>query len=388
MLAMVLALLLLSSLASAWNHRALLLEIIGLQAHRQTDDVRLVAQSTLAMAEARLMAAANSAQLGALWHPITPCPEQSSARQWQCSLLSMPTPVTGADTQVLLARDVVQAPHVWELRVHARQATAQASLRESVFMPVLAPPPTPVGTMALLLNGCIRESATSNWQICPAAGRPCTPAPGAVAVQSLHVPDENGDGRIDLGELQACLALTTRTLPAAGGQIGPDRANMRTPCNRATWKALFGDMGDDQLRAWSDAQALAGLDTRSTPPRTVYWVDSPADWHEDLGSSEHPVLLVFSAQACTLRCPRIATHSRIVGTVFLDAGCDDNRMRGWQAGQIRGLLAVEAGLPPIEGFAQLQADPIAPQAYRLHWPAGIDARRAQRVPGSFRQTTP
>jgi hypothetical protein len=76
-----------------------------------------------------------------------------------------------------------------------------------------------------------------------------------------------------------------------------------------------------------------------------------------------------------------------VGSVLLDAGCNDDKMRGWQAGTIEGQLLVESGLPEWRGGTVLSRHD-ARHAYSLHWPAGIDATQVQRVNGSWSANTP
>jgi hypothetical protein len=78
---------------------------------------------------------------------------------------------------------------------------------------------------------------------------------------------------------------------------------------------------------------------------------------------------------------------RVFGSVLLDAGCIDEKMRGWQAGTIEGQLVVESGLPEWRSGTVL-AKPEGRDAYILNWPAGIDAARVQRVNGSWSEGAP
>jgi hypothetical protein len=144
----------------------------------------------------------------------------------------------------------------------------------------------------------------------------------------------------------------------------------------------LGDITDEQLQAWSAAQEANGLTAQTKPPRSVYWIDSPSDWQLSVGTPETPAVVVFSAKACAQRCPRMATSVRIVGSVLLDSGCNDEKMRGWQAGTIEGQLVVESGLPEWRSGSVL-ARPEGRNAYILNWPEGIDARQVQRINGSW-----
>jgi hypothetical protein len=149
----------------------------------------------------------------------------------------------------------------------------------------------------------------------------------------------------------------------------------------------LGDITDAQVQAWSTAQERNGLTAQSTPPRTIYWIDSPADWQDNVGTVYHPALLVFSSKACAQRCPRIGLGVRIHGSVLIDSGCNDDKMRGWQAGTIEGQLVVESGLPEWRSGTVL-ARPDGRNAYILNWPQGIDATRLQRIHGSWSEGAP
>ena len=201
------------------------------------------------------------------------------------------------------------------------------------------------------------------------------------------MPDTDHNGRIDPSERAACLALAPSLLPAGGRLDSPSSPTPRSPCNRAAWRSVLGDITPAQLQTWSSSQERNGLHALSTPPRTIYWIDSPADWSQSAGTPEAPALLVFSSQACALRCPRMAPGVHIHGSVVLDSGCDDEKMRGWQGGWIEGQLVVESGLPEWHS-ATLWARPYGRDGYILNWPDGIDASRVQRVNGSWSEGAP
>jgi hypothetical protein len=76
---------------------------------------------------------------------------------------------------------------------------------------------------------------------------------------------------------------------------------------------------------------------------------------------------------------------RILGTVVLQTQCQDEKVRGWQAGVVEGQVVVESGLPDLQSGSLLQARAYAPSAYQLAWPAGMDASQVQRVAGSWRE---
>ena len=394
---LVLGLVMLATLASAYSSRAILMDLLTSQGMARAAQARWAAQSALATAEMLLLQPeAGTPDQNPFARQTRPCPADLPGLQWQCSALAWPTP-SGQDRwqwQAVLARDLLKAPHVWQIRVRANSLAGadQAGLRESVFMPILAPAPVQTPTTALVLNGCASEAAGSRWQICPQnqsqSGAACTGAATGRAVHSHFVPDTDGNGSIDIGEREACLAFAPASLPAGGALSGPDKPIGRSPCNRAAWRSTFGNIAPEQLRAWSQAQQTQGLHSLSQPPRSIYWIDSPTDWTQSLGSAQAPVLLVFSAQACALRCPRIGSGVHIHGTVYADAGCEDEKMRGWQAGWVEGQVVVEAGLPQVTGDSRIWARVYAPQAYALYWPEGLDPAWVQRVPGSRSEDTP
>ena len=400
-LLLVLGLVLLATLASAYSSRAVLADLLASQGLARAAQARLQAQAAMASAEAALLqAAARAAGQDVFSGPGVPCPpglKDQKGPHWQCNDLPLSTGASsggGGDWRwtATLARDLIESPHVWQVHTSARDGWGlggQAALRQSVFMPVLAPAPTDSPTAALVLNGCASPAPGSQWQVCPLSDTTaCSGNATGPAVYSHHVPDTDQNGSIGAVERAACMAFGPASLPSGGGLDSPVTPSSRSPCKRSAWRSVFGNTTPEQLRTWSQAQERQGLHSLSQPPRSIYWIDSPADWTQSLGSAAHPVLLVFSSLACAGRCPRLSADSRIWGTVYLDAGCDDEKMRGWQAGQVQGQLVVEAGLPQVTGSTQIWASAQARQAYALHWPEGMDAGRVQRVPGSRFEGSP
>lgn len=397
-LLLVLGLVLLATLASAWSSRAVLVDLLTSQTRGQALQAAAASQAALATAEADVLQAFGASGAQDLFADTAlrmPCPADLPGQRWQCARLPLVGgPVLG-DWQLnaWAARDLVGSPHVWQLRASARATSGrgQALVRESLFAPVIAPAPTNTPAGALLLNGCFSAASGSLWQVCPltdSTQQACTGSSTTPAVYSHFVPDRDGDGTLSAAERSSCLALTPANLPGGGTLQSLPAPRSRKPCNRAVWQSVLGDTTASQLKAWSDAQAANGLHTLSQPARSIYWVDSAADWNQSLGSPQAPVLLVFSSQACATRCPRIAAGVQIHGTVLVDAGCDDEKLRGWQAGTIDGLLAIEGGLPAVTGNGLVRARSYSRQAFSLPWPPGIDARQVQRVAGSHREGAP
>lgn len=388
------ALVLLASLASFYSTRSVLLDRLAGNNQLHTTQARLAAEAALAWARADL-----DKQYGAhgrgpgFWQHAAqvPCPADHAGPRWQCSSITGPVhpDMPGTALQVLALRDLLSAPHVTQLHATAR-LTNQAGLGQvtaSVFVPTVAPAPQEVSTAALLVNGCAAPAAGASVTVCPIStkGVACSGTAAGDAVQSLWLPDPNGDGVISSAERRNCLAFLPEHLPGGGDLNGPAKAVSRAPCRASAWQQVLGEIMPEQIRAWSQAQERNGLHAQSQPRRSIYWVDSAASWTQSLGDDDAPVLLVFSAQACSVRCPSIANGVRIVGTVVLQTQCQDDKARSWRSGHIQGQVVVESGLPDLQSGSHIQGHASAQAAYRLAWPDGMDARRVQSVPGSWRE---
>lgn len=380
----------LAALTSFFSARSVLVDQLASRNHAHALQAQLAADAALAGAQALIAGSVNPVH--DIFSTRSDCPAGITGLQWQCQELQVP-PHPGlpqAQLSATLARDLVDSPHV--LSVHARASITgqqnRAHVQESLFVPVVSPAPAVVAPAALVLNGCVSEAPGATLRICPLArqGEACQGLAVAPAIQTHFVPDTDLDGNVSPAEINECLNVQPGALPMGGDKNGPSKATTRHPCSRAAWRSVLGDITNDQLQAWSTAQERQGLTASTSPARTIYWIDSPGDWHQSLGSTSHPVLLVFSALACSHRCPNIGAGVRIVGSVLVDSGCNDDKVRGWQAGSIEGQLVVESGLPEWRSGSVL-ARPEGRKAYTLHWPEGIDAARTQRIPGSWSEGT-
>jgi Tfp pilus assembly protein PilX len=395
-------LVILASITSIYSARSVLMDQLASHNHARASQARLAADSALASAQATLPS--TGPQLQALFNAASSCPAGVVGPQWQCAQLN-PAPhpsIPQAQLSATAVRDLVLSPHV--VTVHANASipsqNSQAQVRESVFVPAVAPAPglqpspnpqNPSGPhAALTLNGCVSAATGASLRVCPlvsSKGETCVSTAKGPAILTYFAVDTNQDKTISNTEKNACLALSVSSLPGGGSKTGPSVAVPRSPCRRVAWQSVLGDITDEQLQAWSTAQERNGLTAQTTPPRSIYWIDSPADWQQNVGTADTPVLLVFSAKACAQRCPRIGTGVRIYGSVLIDSGCNDEKMRGWQAGTIEGQLVVESGLPEWQSGTVL-ARPDGRNAYILNWPEGIDARQLQRVNGSWSEGSP
>lgn len=379
-------LVILASLTSFYSARSALMDQLASQNHAYASQAQLAADAALASAQAAVPSTAN--QISALLAIRSTCPDGVSGPQWECSALTISPHPAMPQTQLsaIAVRDLVVSPHVLTLHASASSSVnnSKAQARESLFVPTVAPAPDWPAPAALVLNGCVSEAAGASLRVCPlvSQGDVCTGSAKGPAVLTHFVQDTNGNGSISSAEENACLALKTTSLPGGGSKTGPSASSTRSPCNRAAWRSVLGEITDEQLQAWSAAQEANGLTAQTVPPRSVYWVDSPSDWQLSVGTPETPAVLVFSAKACAQRCPRMGAGVRIVGSVLLGSGCSDEKMRGWQTGTIEGQLVVESGLPEWRSGTVL-AQPEVRDAYRLKWPQGIDARQVQRINGSW-----
>jgi Tfp pilus assembly protein PilX len=159
-------------------------------------------------------------------------------------------------------------------------------------------------------------------------------------------------------------------------------------CATTAWQQVLGKLSAEHIRAWSQAQERQGLHALSRPPRSIYWVDSATPWSQSVGTAQAPVLLVFSATACTPRCPSMVSGVHIHGTVVLDTQCQDDKARAWRAGQIDGQLLINSAWPEAPNTTQVTAQPYARKAYLLPWPQGMDAQQVQIVNGSWSEGAP
>ncbi len=344
-------LVLLASLASFYSARSVLVDRLASQNQSHAVQARLAAEAALAWGRAELQRQHANNPSPAVWGPgaaTVTCPSGFSTVRWQCVALPPPAHpgLPDAETQVLAVRDLISSPHVAMLLASARlkDGTSRAQVQAQVFVPTLAPAPHPPNPASVVLNGC---ALANNPATNPAATSGNTPT-------------------------------ATRVCP--GG--------LNTTCTPSAWASVLGDSTPEQIRAWSEAQERNGLSTLSQPARNVYWVDSPATWRQSVGTPEAPVLLVFSGQACNQRCPDMAAGVRVVGTVVLQTQCQDDKVRGWFAGHIVGQLVVESGLPELQSGSRIEASELAVAPHRLPWPAGMDTRQVQRVPGSWREGGP
>ena len=391
------SLVMLASLAGFYSTRSVLTDRLAGNNQQHAAQARLAAEASLAWGRAELArqytADPETAFFGqpAAQHP---CPASHSGPQWQCNTLTPPAHPAMPSTlmQLLIVRDLIKSPHVAELFASASLAKSksQGEVRASLFVPSVAPAPSEFSTAALVVNGCTTAAAGASVKVCPLTqnSSACSGTATGDAVHSVWLPDQNGDGVISVAERLSCLAFLPAHLPGGGDLTGPGVALKGEDCQALAWQNVLGDITTAQVKAWSQAQERNGLNDQSQPRRNIYWVDSPSTWTKGLGTTDEPVLLVFSAAACARRCPDIASDVKILGTVVLQTQCQDDKARSWRAGHIEGQLVVESGLPDLQSGSRIEARTFTRPAYRLDWPVGMNPTQVQRVAGSWREGAP
>lgn len=248
----------------------------------------------------------------------------------------------GHKVQVHVMRDVVNAPHVAVVLAEACHAANHAAVQvqKSLYTPTIVPIGVANKASPFLTQGCVSEAVAGSTRFCAPNASSCSGSGqnAGTAIHSLFAPDTDGDGVISIAEQQACMNVSAASLQG-GAWVTPTTA-LPTPnpaqCGSVVWSSVFGATSPAQIQSISQAQALKGLSANTSPPRSVYWIDSPNEWTQSLDSTSTPVLLVFSATACSSQCPRISPSAKIVGTVFLDNQCQDSRAALWHSGTVMG----------------------------------------------------
>lgn len=219
--------------------------------------------------------------------------------------LSLPQDLNPDESQVSITRDVVKSPNQINISVQAVLADShpgagsRATVQQSLYLPI-----------AVQLSG----SATAT-------------AKATVAATAMS------------------MSMSTSSSTA-----------MPLPCRSITWSQVFGNLRLDQYQALAAAQVQTGLNAHTAPPQTIYWIDSPLDWTQSLGSAKAPVALVFSDKACAVQCPRIADAVALEGLVYFQTPCQPS-------------------------LAQLTSNAMA---LNFNGPSGASANRVHRVKGSWK----
>ena len=394
-LLMVTLLVLLASMVGLFTARSILSERLsannGVWAAQAQQTAEAALETALAQIELNFNTVPNT-----FWstHEPQQCLSAYTGIEWQCRslLLDAGWDTQGHTLQVRVMRDVVHAPHVALVNAQAKHAGNHSlgQVQQSIYLPTAGPIGAANKAAPLLTQGCVSEAVAGSTRFCaPGANQAgCSGTGQAIgtAIQTLYAPDLDGNGVISTAEQQACLKVNASSLQG-GAIVTPPTATLApntASCDSAVWSSLFGQTTPAQIQAISQAQALKGLSSLTQPARTVYWTDSPAEWSQSAGTISAPVVLVFSATACANQCPRISPSTQIVGTVFLDTQCQDNRAALWHSGSVSGQVALPSGLPDLQAGSQFLWFANHRLAFDWPWPVNIDATRVQRVRGSWK----
>ena len=219
--------------------------------------------------------------------------------------LSLPQDLNPDESQVSITRDVIKSPNQITISVQAVLADShpgagsRATVQQSLYLPIAVP-----------LSGSATATATAT-----------------VAATAMS------------------MSMSTSSSTA-----------IPLPCRSITWSQVFGNLRLDQYQALAAAQVQTGLNAHTAPPQTIYWIDSPLDWTQSLGSAKAPVALVFSDKACAIQCPRIAEAVALEGLVYFQTPCQPS-------------------------LAQLTSNAMA---LNFNGPSGASANRVHRVKGSWK----
>ena len=292
-----------------------------------------------------------------------------------------------AQIQATQARLAAEAALAW---AQAEIQRASQTSSATTFWSTMPTTPCPANRQGVqwqcvrLQAPALQEAETASADV--VAMRDVVNAPHVTALQANAVLN---DQRSRAQVQQSLFTPTVLPVPASASTAAVVLSSGTSPpCASTAWQQVLGDLSAEHIRAWSQAQERQGLHALSQPQRSIYWIDSPAPWTQSVGTTQAPVLLVFSATACTPYCPSMVSGVRIHGTVVLDTLCQDDRARGWRAGQIEGQLLINSAWPEAPNASQVTAQPYARKAYLLPWPQGMDAQKVQIVNGSWREGTP
>ncbi len=344
--------------------------------------------------------------------------------------------VSNYTLKVALANDIIRSPNIAVIESRATNTSdnASATVTQKIYLFALGAAGSGLQghgkNPPLVINGCTSD-IKGNPVACPrnATGSPCEDqcdcsdgtctglctctgsCPGScsgnaicqgfgtcetcscndgtgvgTAINSLRITDTNSDGSLSQSEIDAC--LDPGHLDIHDGQTTGTPVPPGTECNPDTaWTAIFGTMTKDQVKKISDAQLAAGLSQSSTPKRSVYWIDSGSNWHDDLGTAVEPAILIFSATSCSSSCPKVNGSPTIYGTVYFDSQCDETKMNGWGGAEIHGSVVVESDLAHITANGRIHYNPNTRSAFpNAPTPAtvGGTGNNIQRISGSWK----
>ncbi|MBF0141348.1 MAG: hypothetical protein HQL74_13850 [Magnetococcales bacterium] len=113
--------------------------------------------------------------------------------------------------------------------------------------------------------------------------------------------------------------------------------------NNTAWQYIFGTFTKTQLQTLSATEVSAqSAGQMSLVDRHYFWITDSSNWHQNLGSASHAVVLAFSAAS---GCPKVNGGVTIYGVVYYeDPSCGN---QGWGGATIYGTAAFEGNLTKL-----------------------------------------
>lgn len=205
--------------------------------------------------------------------------------------------------------------------VAAQDAAITATVQQYVRPNTILSPGFALDTPPMVVNGCV-HGITGTPDIYP----------GAVGGIGLATSQANTAACIDTGHLDL-----------HGGTV------VGNAFNTTAWAYLFGTLTKAQFQAMAAAEVAAeaaGQMLRSE--RHYFWITDTDNWHENLGSPTHAVVLAFASAS---DCPQTNGGVTIYGVVYYeDPSCGN---QGWGGADIFGTASFEGDLTKFTANADV-----------------------------------
>ena len=202
-----------------------------------------------------------------------------------------------------------------------QDTTVTATVQQYVRPNTILDPGYVLNSPPIVVNGCV-NGITGNPDVYP----------GAVGNIGLATSHANTGGCIDTGHLDL-----------NGGTV------LDNAFNTTAWDYIFGSVSKAQFQALAHAEEVAeaaGQIARSD--RYYFWITATNNWHENLGSPTHPVVLAFATAS---NCPKTNGGVNIYGVVYYeDSSCGN---QGWGGADIFGTASFEGNLTKFTANADV-----------------------------------
>lgn len=207
--------------------------------------------------------------------------------------------------------------------VASQDATITANVQQYVRPNTILSPKFALNTPPIVVNGCI-HGITGTPDVYPGA-----PGELAVVTSQPHTADCIDTGHLDIH----------------GGTIEGDAFSS------TAWQYIFGDVSKAEFQSLAQAEAAAeAAESMARSDRHYFWITDTSQWHENMGTPTHPVVLAF---ATVSSCPKINGNVTLYGVVYYeDARCGN---QGWGGAEIFGTASFESDLTKFTANAVVQA---------------------------------